>query len=1166
MNVPRRFVAVSAIAVMALLARATPRAPASNRGESELGLPRGGSSLIAQAAPQKSAPGSAAPGGQGLGRNGWTTIDYSALVDTRRLSHSGESVGMLLQRLEGRDFPTGGERPDDATAHVLLDPLLEPYAFVLSDALDTLAPVSGLVELGSLWQPGEAQPAWAELLRSRSLIVESDGQGKLRACLPWVEASERGPASGGADNPSVAPADAGHQAWDEAWPVLRHVLAAERRRLAKKSGAAREGPALDVDVYPFVHDHAKTLFRLGLVPYHVKVTDTSGRGERAPLDLAAWQSFLDHGLQLEGGRLDADGTVRLLGSDVAAKPSVLGRPLGLADFAVAYRAVLHGGLGEPYMSLDRGDSPQTSLVNYGGRLQDTSLGLVSLLCDVRFKTFSLGIDVLAGKDMRDTVRHEIPGFRTHNERFAADARSKGVLTQQTRLWFYPDAVDLTLSAEGDVLVMRRVRMSAASERVQQETFTAAREPDPPWTVETVNAINRDYALLSRFFPELADLDQVVRLLSFFTWLRQAALQGMDVPDLDALLALELPPEPTPRRFPQLLAYNAMPPAGETGPVQIYNRISVGEALDTLLPRSGSAFPARRRLQRALAGLDRRQGDQAALAQELEGYDPGSLDESSLDLLAYRAERLRMHHYVLNTLPAKAREEVAHRKQESEVRTISVGIGGLDLGMGKALARAASRTQRAEGERPPAGGPAARRKEGSVEAKDSPLLPAIVTPDHGLTPAGASPGRRASSGAGTGAETSETIYRAHWIEKGSVGAGAASSTWIQSVMGADGPSPRVRRLILGPDGAARTIERWESGRFLVYALERGAAGLRAVTTTEALGAPALEAAAVPPGARRQAASPPAAAELPAGLTTLEIDPSTAGESTAAEESPTKTSGSSTGGAELAVVRLRVRAAGGKELTAPVPRPILQRLVLGREADLTPDRPLPGLSPAEKILGPSRSLMVLMNEGQRLPPWATISTPLAGEEDPARIAAALRRWWAADAGEGPSPSAVVGTDALAIGRWRAVSGLGAKVTLVLQDDAFPGRLAALKDSIKTAWKGSTAGSINASSGASTIVLVSAEDPALLGARLREISTSAAMKGRLLAVWPLGGPVRADLPASLLAEGNLNAIGIADYSPIAAGRVAAELAALSSALSDARAKERRPEDLPAPLTWYY
>ena len=61
----------------------------------------------------------------------------------------------------------------------LLDPLLEPYAFVLPDALDSLSPTRGKfhAEIGSLWQPGAAQPAWVELLRARRFVVESDGGG-----------------------------------------------------------------------------------------------------------------------------------------------------------------------------------------------------------------------------------------------------------------------------------------------------------------------------------------------------------------------------------------------------------------------------------------------------------------------------------------------------------------------------------------------------------------------------------------------------------------------------------------------------------------------------------------------------------------------------------------------------------------------------------------------------------------------------------------------------------------------------------------------------------------------------------------------------------------------------------------------------------------------------
>ena len=39
---------------------------------------------------------------------------------------------------------------------------------------------------------------------------------------------------------------------------------------------------------------------------------------------------------------------------------------------------------------------------------------------------------------------------------------------------------------------------------------------------------------------LADLDQVVRLLSLFVWLEQAEGDGLLLPELDGILALELP--------------------------------------------------------------------------------------------------------------------------------------------------------------------------------------------------------------------------------------------------------------------------------------------------------------------------------------------------------------------------------------------------------------------------------------------------------------------------------------------------------------------------------------------------------------------------------------------------------------------------------------------------
>src|SRR5262249_23138840 len=167
--------------------------------------------------------------------------------------------------------------------------------------------------------------------------------------------------------------------------------------------------------------------------------------------------------------------------------------------------------------------------------------------------------------------------------------------------------------------------------------------------------------------------------------------------LDALLALELPAQPTPRTFPQLLAFSAIPPAGSAQPVAVYNQTRVGEALDRLQPPSGDAFPAPRRLARARAALDPQRSDQAARARELDQYDPKTLDDSAIDLLAYLAERVRLHQLVLGTLPAGSREEVEKRKKEIEgLRTISTGIGGLDLGMSKALARAAGRNEGAPG--------------------------------------------------------------------------------------------------------------------------------------------------------------------------------------------------------------------------------------------------------------------------------------------------------------------------------------------------------------------------------------------------------------------------------------------------------------------------------------
>jgi len=1091
----------------------------------------------------------------------WVEVDYGAIVDGRRLSHSGESVASLIESLGGRPFPPPGERPADALAYRLLDPLLEPYAFVLSDALDSLgpAPDSPRVEVGYLYAPGSRQPAWAELLRSRRWIVESDGAGRLRVCLPWSE--------GAAGPPSSGSEDAGRQAWEEAWPVMRHILEAERRRLAHDAGPEDPPPAVDVEVHPYVHRMARTEFLLGTRPHRVRVDDTRSDGRRPPLDLEAWQRFLDGGLRLEGARLDDDGTLRFLGSETSSPPRLLGGPVELSDLAVAYRAVFHGGLGEPYMSLDRSRWPQDSIVNYGGRLRDTRIGLVSLLCDIRFKTFSLGIDVFEAADIRHRIREHLDEFRTHLERFSSDPRSLQVSGQQTRLWFYPDDVDLTLSPQGDILIVRSPRMTAASERLEERTWQSARSEDPPWTLATVAAINRRYEDLVPLFPELADLDQVVRLLSLFTWLRFARDDGQPVPDLDTLMAVELPAQPTDRTFHQLLTFIALPPPGGQGPVEVIERSGVAQALDRLRPPSGLPLRARQRFDRALASLDRARPDQASLANDMASLDPATLGDDDLDLLAYRADRLRMHQLVLGTLPEESAKPLMARQSAGEsLRVFSVGIGGLDLGMGQALARASAQRrgvswdgtsehaapgpERRSETSPPPGIAAPRRPAvpratavpGSAaprtaapptrtaappiaqgrEAwrKDPTSLPPTVLPDHGL--------------GACGAEVTSCERDGYRLERGATKADSTPAGWLLSVMAADSPQPTTRRLILEGDGKVSATERLDEGHWLRYRFAADGKRLSAI--------PAAPAA--PAAVERPVPSPAP------GLLTLEVADPAAG---------TARAGSS---AKLTLV---LRSDSDTPLVAEIPRITLQRLVMGRRVDLTPRRPLPGLSPLPDALGEVRAALVLQRPERTRPPWAEGRAPIPGEEDATRLAGALRQWWSADA-KMREVAVAVGTDAgLSPARLSSSPLPGKKTSLILPDGGFPPPRSGLRDALANAWDAGEVSSTLPPKPGPLVVVVSGESPALLGTRLRELSRDPRMKGKLLAVYSLGGPVRLDLPASLLSEGNLAGLGVAVASAVGIDATVREMGALGRALIETEGKVR-VERLPSPFVWFY
>jgi len=1028
---------------------------------------------------------------------GWMEIGYAELLDGREPTHSGEAVSGLLRRLGGQPLPVGdeiGTRPDDFLSHILLDPVLERYAFVLQDALDRIAPPAAgslpWYELAGLWQPGEAEPAWVELLRARRYLVESDGHGKVRVCLPLS------PNSGPATLDGTA---ASSKAWDDHWPVLRHVLASERARLAQvEPGMDRP---LDVEIHAYRHLPARSVFQLAIPGITRKVAATTPDAGRPSVDFDAWNRFLASGRTLEGARLMPDGSIRFLSSESKQPATLLGEPLTLADMAVAYRAIFHGGLGDPYMSLDRGFTPQTTHVNYGGRLRDTRLGMVALLCDIRFKTFSVGMDIWKGEDIREAIRQVLPSFMTHVERFGADPGASGVMSQQTRMWFYPDSVDMTLSSEGDVLVLRSVRMSAASERLNEAGLAAGGDQaDPPWTRTTVKTVNDQYDALAALFPELSDLDQVVRLLSFFTWLKVARGDGLAVPDLDALLAVEIPSFPTPRKFPQMLAFNALPPAGAGGAAEVHGRLEVGSGLDRLFSADGRPLPARMRYDRAVATLDDRMVEDRSLRQELDRYDPEALDDASLDFFSYKAERIRMHRLVLSTLPQDRSASLIRRGQAGEqLRLFSVGIGGLDLGMGKVFRKATGRTM---------GFGAAGRADGQVRTVRKPG----ATPPFRAAEPPAVPARSLGDGDSRFEETKprDKLPGVRHL-----------------VQAAESQDVRSRTLVLQGEGDI-AFRRYEKHRRIEYHLERFGSELTVRVSA-------------PEPVRAVAAEP---VRPPAGILVMRLD----------------------GGADPARLGVVMRNQGERSMRADLPRELFRQLVLGPRVDPRRRPTVPGLWPPSPQLGEVARLLLLQDRSRTLPPWQEGPSPLPGEEEPLTVAGAMVHWAAANGNaEHRFPAVAVGTSADAAARWNSANPPGSSPVLLAPNGAFPGLARTHAPDIRSAYTaGPVLDALPAGYEGGLVLIASAEPDGLLAARLRALARDPGMRGRAILVWTMGGALRQDLAGSLLAEGQLAAVGIITSPPVEWRQVAIELKSISDAF--ANGSPARLDDLPVPALWFY
>jgi hypothetical protein len=367
--------------------------------------------------------------------------------------------------------------------------------------------------------------------------------------------------------------------------------------------------------------------------------------------------------------------------------------------------------------------------------------------------------------------------------------------------------------------------------------------------------------------------------------------------------------------------------------------------------------------------------------------------------------------------------------------------------------------------------------------------------------------------------------------------------LRVVTGREGPEVRSRTVrTAGGTGAAVRFLRYENGRFLDYAMARSASGF--------IAAPAESS---DPGTR------PRTDPVPVEGTALlriahQVNP-LQGTTLEPGKQPV----------EWDTVRLRFLMPGRPGMEADFPRGNLQRLVLGRETDTRDDPRIPGLVPLPEPLGAPGRIQVVQDPGRSGPPWEAELPVLAGEEDPTVVARALGRWFRDAKLPAGSPLVAVATAEDSPAGWKNAPPPGNRPLLLLPDDAFPGLSAGLRERFRKAWKGgAVAVSLPERDAPSLVVLVSAEAPGLLGRRLRELARAPGMEGRLLGVWSLAGPVRPDLPGSLLAEGRLAGLGLAEALMVDWERVAPELEAIAAAAG--AGKVAAVEELPGSLLWFY
>ncbi len=434
----------------------------------------------------------------------WVTISYRDLVDRSPITHSGDTVGDIIQKLS--------QDPNSENLKGLVQSYLEPFSFVCNDILAAINGVEStpLVNILSYYPVGSKQPAWAALFRQ--------GHYQLHFNRDIIRVFLKG--------------DSSETLYRKHISVIRHPI--------KDLLESMDGGIKTVEVYAFKNNYAKAELSLDINPFTLNTENIDLGTKKRPIDIGGLQDFFKQGVILEAAEVDGNNNFYLYGRRNNDQ-TVYGSPLSLSDFSAVYRSIFHYGYNAPYISLDKHEDNRYAKVNFGGLLENTRVGGVVLESDKLFKTLSVGLDPNTNKLIRNQINRAVPNFLTADERSLLYEKRTG--KAQIRYWFYPD--NIGTETDGSIGVISFYQLLADVERMDVKISAGRAQRD------TIDHLNSNYSQYEKALRPFKELSTVGRMMALLNWSRGMNM-GEKV-DLDALLSVDLPALKTLKKNKKILA-------------------------------------------------------------------------------------------------------------------------------------------------------------------------------------------------------------------------------------------------------------------------------------------------------------------------------------------------------------------------------------------------------------------------------------------------------------------------------------------------------------------------------------------------------------------------------------------------------------------------------------